>query len=62
MPVYEYKCYNCSLIFKINQSIKDRIERIKVCPRCQEYAAHKRVSAGTNFKLKGSGWYNKGGY
>ncbi|MBI5181996.1 MAG: zinc ribbon domain-containing protein [Nitrospirae bacterium] len=34
MPIYEYKCNECSHIFEIMKSSKDEKEAKLVCPRC----------------------------
>ncbi len=30
----------------------------EVCPKCGKPTAHRLISAGTNFILKGGGWYS----
>ena len=30
----------------------------EICPECGKPAAHRLISAGTNFILKGGGWYS----
>lgn len=53
MPIYEYKCLQCSHEFEALQKFSDA--PLGVCPKCNG-AVKKRVSA-TTFQLKGSGWY-----
>ena len=54
MPIYEYKCDNCS-------SIIERLQKISApplirCPECDRDSLRKLISA-VAFKLKGTGWY-----
>lgn len=59
MPKYEYVCEACDHEWEIEQKITD--DKIKVCPECGEEKAKKLISKGS-FALKGSGWFNSGGY
>ena len=54
MPIYEYKCSNCSHEFEKIQKISE--EPIKECPKCNKKSVSKLISA-PSFRLKGSGWY-----
>ena len=54
MPIYEYKCSNCSHEFEKIQKISE--EQIKDCPKCNKKSVSKLISA-PSFRLKGSGWY-----
>ena len=54
MPIYEYQCGYCSHKFEILQKIND--DPLTLCPKCDESALRKLVSA-VAFRLKGSGWY-----
>jgi putative FmdB family regulatory protein len=56
MPTYEYACKACGHEWEQTQRITE--EPIQVCPVCVQPAAHRLISAGTNFILKGSGWYS----
>jgi len=53
MPIYEYKCEDCSGEFEIEQKISDK--PLKKCPKCGGKV--KRLISNTSFVLKGSGWY-----
>lgn len=57
--IYEYQCKNelCQYEFEAEQSIID--EPLKVCPKC-EAEVQRLISSGTNFVLKGTGWYADG--
>ena len=59
MPTYEYKCNSCEHEWEENQKISD--EAIKICPECDKESA-KRLISLNGFVLKGSGWFNSGGY
>lgn len=54
MPIYEYECTNCKFIFEKIQKISE--PPITNCPKCAEDSVKKLISA-TQFRLKGSGWY-----
>ena len=56
MPTYEYYCKKCDQIFEVFQKISD--DPLKKCPDCN--ASVKRLVSGTNFALKGGGWYKDG--
>jgi len=56
MPTYEYGCGECG-------SQWEEVQRItapptEICPKCGKPAAHRLISAGTGFILKGGGWYS----
>lgn len=55
MPTYEYACRKCGHEWEATQSIKE--EPLRECPKCGRAAAERQISAGTNFILKGGGWY-----
>lgn len=55
MPTYEYGCTACGHEWEEVQRITE--PPIEVCPKCAKSAAHRLISAGTNFILKGGGWY-----
>ena len=54
MPIYEYKCSNCShsddFFLKLSEAVT------KNCPACNKETFEKMLSAPA-FKLNGSGWY-----
>ena len=54
MPIYEYSCCNCNIIFEKIQKISD--PDITLCPECNQNSIKKLISA-SGFRLKGSGWY-----
>lgn len=54
MPIYEYKCNACNHRFEKLRKITD--EPLKDCPKCNQPAVTKLVSAA-GFKLTGTGWY-----
>src|SRR5450631_3755791 len=56
MPTYEYACAACAHEWETVQRITEA--PIDVCPKCAKSAAHRLISAGTNFILKGGGWYS----
>ncbi|MBI3091980.1 MAG: zinc ribbon domain-containing protein [Candidatus Tectomicrobia bacterium] len=53
MPIYEYRCAECSAEFEKMQKFSDA--PVSSCPHCGG-AVHKLISHST-FHLKGSGWY-----
>jgi putative FmdB family regulatory protein len=56
MPTYEYGCDACGNEWEQVQRITEAA--IDLCPKCGKTAAHRLISAGTNFILKGGGWYS----
>ncbi|MDP9036820.1 MAG: zinc ribbon domain-containing protein [Myxococcota bacterium] len=56
MPTYEYACAACAHQWETVQRITE--PPLELCPNCSKPAAHRLISAGTNFILKGGGWYS----
>lgn len=56
MPTYEYGCSSCGQEWEEVQRITE--SPTEVCPKCGKATAHRLISAGTNFILKGGGWYS----
>jgi putative FmdB family regulatory protein len=56
MPTYEYGCSSCGQEWEEMQRIT--APATEVCPKCGKPTAHRLISAGTNFILKGGGWYS----
>lgn len=56
MPVYEYQCHDCGIVFEARQKFAD--EPLTVCTACGG-KVEKLISLG-GFALKGSGWYQSG--
>lgn len=56
MPTYEYGCTACGHEWEEIQRITEPPR--EVCPKCAKAAAHRLISGGTNFILKGGGWYS----
>jgi putative FmdB family regulatory protein len=56
MPTYEYGCSECGHEWEEIQRIT--APSLEVCPKCGKTSAHRLISAGTGFILKGGGWYS----
>jgi putative FmdB family regulatory protein len=56
MPTYEYACSACGHEWEQAQRIVD--PPVDLCPKCAKSTAHRLISRGTNFILKGGGWYS----
>jgi putative FmdB family regulatory protein len=56
MPTYEYACGACGHQWEAVQRITEA--PLEQCPACAQKAAHRLISRGTNFILKGGGWYS----
>lgn len=56
MPTYEYGCRECGHQWEEIQRITD--PATEKCPKCSKTKAHRLISGGTNFILKGGGWYS----
>lgn len=54
MPIYEYRCTRCGHELDALQKVADA--PLTVCPKCNERALVKKISAA-GFRLKGGGWY-----
>ncbi len=54
MPIYEFKCENCSAITEEWQKVSDPYPT--ECPVCKNGKLTKLISP-SGFVLKGSGWY-----
>lgn len=59
MPIYVFKCKNpeCAQTIEKNQKYSDPPPP---CPKCSKDT--ERTIAKSSFVLKGSGWFNTGGY
>jgi putative FmdB family regulatory protein len=56
MPTYEYGCSACGHQWEEVQRIVE--PATDKCPKCTQSTAHRLISGGTNFILKGGGWYS----
>lgn len=55
MPTYDYKCNDCGHIFEIFHNITE-IPDI-TCGKCNSNNIERKISLGSGFILKGSGFY-----
>lgn len=53
MPIYEYKCNDCSTRFELRRSFDDESE--SPCPKCK--GKTRRVLSAVPIIFKGSGFY-----
>ena len=56
MPMYEYKCESCGLVFEVRQKFSDA--PLTSCRDCA--GPVKKIISRSDFSLKGSGWYEQG--
>lgn len=54
MPIYAYRCQECSFAKDVLQKISDA--PLTECPSCGKPAFKKQLTAA-GFQLKGTGWY-----
>ena len=54
MPIYEYRCLDCSHQEEHLQRLSE--PPLTVCPSCGK-ASYKKLLSAAGFQLKGSGWY-----
>ena len=54
MPLYDYRCKDCSHEFEVLQGMSD--DPLTNCPECKQDMLEKMVSAPA-FTFKGGGWY-----
>ena len=56
MPMYEYKCSDCGLVFEARQKFSDA-----PLTECRECGGNvQKIISRTAFTLKGDGWYDQG--
>jgi len=53
MPIYQYRCLNCNLLFELKQSFHDK--PIADCPTCRGIA--RRLFSPVPILFKGPGFY-----
>lgn len=56
MPLYEYQCDACGLVFEARQKFSD--DPLTECTACG--GSVKKLISQTGFALKGDGWYQQG--
>jgi len=56
MPVYEYQCQSCNLVFEAMQKFSDA--PLTECRECG--GPVKKLISQAGFALKGGGWYQQG--
>ncbi len=56
MPVYEYQCDECGVVFEARQKFSDA--PLTECRECS--GSVKKIISQTAFSLKGGGWYQQG--
>nr|WP_320115280.1 zinc ribbon domain-containing protein [uncultured Desulfuromonas sp.] len=56
MPMYEYQCEKCGLVFEVRQKFSDA--PVEECRECQ--GPVKKLISQSGFALKGGGWYDQG--
>lgn len=56
MPMYEYRCEACGLVFEARQKFSDA--PLTECHSCG--GPVQKLISQTSFALKGSGWYQQG--
>jgi putative FmdB family regulatory protein len=56
MPMYEYQCEACGLVFEAMQKFSDA--PLSECRACG--GSVKKLISQTGFALKGDGWYEQG--
>lgn len=54
MPIYQYKCSDCSYQMEALQKMSDPV--LTDCPQCELPSLRKQLTAAA-FKLNGTGWY-----
>jgi putative FmdB family regulatory protein len=55
MPIYEYKCTQCSHLLELFENSTE--EHNHICPSCNDPNSLKKIISLSSFKLKGSGWF-----
>ncbi|OQY18889.1 MAG: transcriptional regulator [Desulfobacteraceae bacterium 4572_35.1] len=56
MPMYEYRCVECGLLFEVRQKFSDApVEECRDCGGKVE-----KLISRSDFALKGDGWFEQG--
>lgn len=60
-PIYVFECNSCLIEFDVLESreVLDSESFKPKCPKCEGESCRKLIR-GTNFELKGKGWYKDG--
>lgn len=53
MPIYEYKCLNCTEVFEVEHSAYGKYNKLD-CPYCTEYSKVEKLISLCSFKLSWS--------
>lgn len=61
MPINEYECLKCQTKFEFMKIKSDEVVTCPTCGMTGEKYLEKAIPKGTDFQLKGTGWYS-GGY
>jgi putative FmdB family regulatory protein len=56
MPIYEYQCESCGIVFEARQKFSDA--PLETCKEC--HGKVQKMISRTGFALKGGGWYEQG--
>ncbi|MBE0598765.1 MAG: zinc ribbon domain-containing protein [Desulfuromonadales bacterium] len=56
MPMYEYRCDQCGVVFEARQKFSDA--PLTECNSCG--GSVQKLISQTSFSLKGNGWYQQG--
>jgi len=56
MPLYEYQCEDCGVVFEARQKFTD--PPLTACGQCG--GSVQKLISRTAFSLKGGGWYEQG--
>lgn len=56
MPMYHYRCSNCSAEMEVQQRISEAA--LTFCPNCETDGLKRVIGLGGGFVLKGTGFYN----
>ena len=56
MPIYEYQCDACGIVFEARQKFSDA--PLQSCRECSGKV--QKIISQTGFALKGGGWYEQG--
>jgi len=56
MPLYEYECESCGIIFEARQKFSDA--PLESCRECNGKV--QKLISRAGFALKGGGWYDQG--
>ncbi len=56
MPLYDYQCQDCQMVFEVRATFKEKEAGLKPeCPRCKSKETHQLLTSGLLLRQTGDG-------